>query len=43
VAAHSFHARPPTRPYGVWQPQPSPSLTNLLLTTSLSSRAPPFV
>ena len=43
VAAHSFHAHPPTRPYAVWQPHPSPSLTNLLLTTSLSSRAPPLV
>jgi len=43
VAAHSFHAPPPARPHAVWQPQPSPSLTNLLLTTSLSSRAPPLV
>lgn len=43
VAAHSFHAQPPARPHAAWQPQPSPSLTNLLLTTSLSSRAPPIV
>ena len=43
VAAHSFHAHPPARIYAVWQPQPSPSLTNLFLTTSLSSRAPPVV
>jgi hypothetical protein len=43
VAAHSFHARPPARFHAIWQPQPSPSLTNLLLTTSLSSRAPPLV
>ncbi len=43
VAAHSFHANPPTRVHAAWQPQPSPSLTNLLLTTSLSSRAPPLV
>ncbi len=43
VAAHSFHANPPARPHAVWQPQPSPSLTNLFLTTSLSSRAPPLV
>lgn len=39
VAAHSFHAHPPARPHAVWQPQSSPSLTNLLLTTSLLSRA----
>ena len=43
VAAPSFHAHPPARPHAVWQPQPSPSLTNLFLTTSLSSRAPPLV
>ncbi len=43
VAAHSFHAHQPARPYALWQPQPSSSLTNLLLTTSLSSRAPPLV
>ncbi len=43
VAAHSFHAHPPARPHAVWQPQPSPSLTSLFLTTSLSSRAPPIV
>jgi hypothetical protein len=43
AAAHSFHANPPARPQTAWQPQPSPSLTNLLLTTSLSSRAPPLV
>ncbi len=43
VAAHSFHAHPPARPHAVWQPPPSPSLTNLFLTTSLSSRAPPLV
>lgn len=43
VAAHSFHANPPARTHVDYQPQPSPSLTNLLLTTSLSSRAPPLV
>jgi hypothetical protein len=43
VAAHSSHAPPPARPHAVWQPQPSPSLTTLFLTTSLSSRAPPLV
>jgi hypothetical protein len=43
VAAHSFHANPPARAHADYQPQPSPSLTNLLLTTSLSSRAPPLV
>jgi hypothetical protein len=43
VAAHSSHAPPPARLQAVWQPHPSPSLTNLFLTTSLSSRAPPFV
>jgi hypothetical protein len=43
VAAHVSHAPPPTRHAAVWQPQPSPSLTNLFLTTSLSSRAPPLV
>ena len=43
VAAHFFHAHPPARPHTGWQPQPSPSLTNLFLTTSLSSRAPPLV
>lgn len=43
VAAHSFHAQPPARPLVVWLPQPSPSLKILLLTTSLSSRAPPLV
>jgi hypothetical protein len=42
VAAHSFHTLPPARSHVVWQPQPSPSLTNLFLTTSLSSRAPPI-
>jgi len=43
VAAHSSHAPPPARLHAVWQLQPSPSLTNLFLTTSLSSRAPPIV
>lgn len=43
VAAHSFHSNTPVRTHAVWQPQPSPSLTNLFLTTSLSSRAPPLV
>ena len=43
VAAHFSHAPPPTRIAAVWQPQPNPSLTNLFLTTSLSSRAPPLV
>ena len=43
VAAHSFHAHPPARPHAVWHPQPTPSLTNLFLTTSLSPRAPPLV
>ena len=43
VAAHSSHAPPPARLHAVWQPQPSPSLTNIFLTTSLSSRAPPIV
>ena len=43
VAAHSFRANPPTRDHVDYQPQPSSSLTNLLLTTGLSSRAPPLV
>jgi hypothetical protein len=43
VAAHSFHVNPPARAHVDYQPQPSPSLTNLLLTTGLSSRAPPLV
>jgi hypothetical protein len=43
VAGHFSHAPPLARPHTVWQPQPIPSLTNLFLTTSLSSRAPPFV
>ncbi len=43
VAVHSSHAPPPARLHAVWQPQPSPSLTNIFLTTSLSSRAPPIV
>ena len=43
VAAHVSHAPPPTRHAAVWQPQPSPSLTNLFLTTTRSSRAPPLV
>ena len=43
VAAHFSHAPPPTRLHAVWQPQPSTSLRNLFLTTSLSSRAPPRV
>jgi hypothetical protein len=43
VAAHFSHAPPPTRLHAVWQPQPRPSLTNLFLTSSLSSRAPPLV
>jgi hypothetical protein len=42
VAAHFSHAPPPARLHAVWQPQPSPSLTNLFLTTSLPSRAPPL-
>jgi hypothetical protein len=42
VAAHFFQTPPPARPHAVWQPQPSHSLTNLYLTTSLSSRAPPI-
>ena len=42
VAAHSFRTPPPARSHVAWQPQPSPSLTNLFLTTSLSSRAPPI-
>ncbi len=42
VAAHFSHVPPPARLHAVWQPQPSPSLTNLFLTTSLSSRAPPL-
>ena len=43
VAAHFSHAPPPARLHAVWQTQPRPSLTNLFLTTSLSSRAPPLV
>ncbi|MBY0247484.1 MAG: hypothetical protein K2Q17_07440 [Nitrospiraceae bacterium] len=43
VAAHFSHAPPPARLHAVWQPHTSPSLTNLFLTTSLSSRAPPLV
>ena len=43
VAAHFFHAHPPARPLVAWHPHPSPSLKILLLTTSLSSRAPPLV
>ena len=43
VAAHSFHSNPPARIRAAWQPQSSPSLTNVFLTTSLSSRAPPVV
>src|SRR5262245_29831008 len=42
VAAHSFHPNPPTQPHAVWQSQPILSLTNVFLTTSLSSRAPPI-
>lgn len=41
VAAQSFHSNPPARLYATWQPQHDSSLTNLFLTTSLSSRAPP--
>lgn len=41
LAAHSSHANPPVRTYAALQPQPRPSLTNLFLTASLSSRAPP--
>lgn len=43
VAAHSFYANQPTRPGATWQLQPSPSLTDRFLTTSLPSRAPPSV
>lgn len=43
VAAHSFHANPPARAHADYQPQSSLSLTNLFLTTSLSSRAPPLI
>ena len=43
VAAQFFHPNPPTRLHAARQSQPSPSLTNLFLTTSLSSRAPPLV
>jgi len=42
VAAHSFHGHMPAKLQAVWQPHTSPSLTNLFLTTSLSSRAPPI-
>ena len=43
VAAQFVHANPPVRTHAAWQPRPRPSLTNLFLTTSLSSRAPPLV
>ena len=43
VAAHSFHANLPARNLAAWHPQPGPSLTHLLLTTSLFSRGPPSV
>lgn len=43
VAAHSFLSNAPTRNQTAWQPQPDPSLTNLLLTNSLSFRGPPLV
>jgi hypothetical protein len=43
VAAHSFHPNPPASTHVARQPQFSPPLTNLFLTTSLSSRAPPLV
>jgi hypothetical protein len=43
VAAHSFHPNPPARLHAARQVQSSPSLTNLFLTASLSSRAPPLV
>ena len=43
VASHSFHANLPARNLAAWYPQPDPSLTHLLLTTSLLSRGPPSV
>ncbi|MDF0676499.1 MAG: hypothetical protein P0120_19520 [Nitrospira sp.] len=43
VAARSCYANEPTRPHVAWRPQPSPSLTDRFLTTSLTSRAPPSV
>ena len=43
VAAHSFYTNQPIGSPAAWQPQPSPSLRNLFLATSLSSRAPPSV
>ena len=43
VAAHSFSANQPIRGPAAWRPQPNLPLTNLSLTTSLPSRAPPSV
>lgn len=43
VAARSFHANLPAPPQAVWQPQPSPSPTTVLLVTTFSSRPPPTV
>ncbi len=43
VAAHSFSANQPIRAPAAWRPQPDLPLTNLSLTTSLPSRAPPSV
>lgn len=43
VAAHSFSANQPIRAPAAWRPQPNLPLTNLSLTTSLPSRAPPSV
>lgn len=42
IAAHSFRVSPPAKPQAVWRPQPQPSPRIILLTTSLSSRAPPL-
>lgn len=43
LAAHSFYANQPPRHSVTSQPCPSPSPTNLFLTTNLTSRAPPSV
>lgn len=43
VAAHSFCANQPAKTHAARRLQPSPSLTNRFLSTSLPSRAPPSV
>ena len=43
VAAHSFSSNQPIQPSAAWRSPSNSSLTNPFFSTSLPSRAPPFV